>query len=147
MEKKSIIQKTSKTVTDSSEQLLAQLKNGLFKIGDIGTGTKNKFVNYVKEVFDVLPLIEKAGFRTNRLIVSVSVPPSIEIHFSRFKELSPKETEQILTQYSDRKMFKLIFKANCPPKIWSLAKPVSKSQSRRKLALNTSTKTSQNSPK
>ena len=111
MGKNSIIAKTSKTVTESSEQILTQLKNGFAKIGDIGTNTKDKFVEYVKEVFDVLPLIENAGFRTNRLIVGISVPPSIEIHFSRYKELSRDETDKLLELYSDRKMFKLIFKA------------------------------------
>jgi len=44
---------------------LTQLKNGLSKIGELGSNTKDKFVNYVKEIFDVLPLIEKAGFRAN----------------------------------------------------------------------------------
>ena len=111
MKNNSILKKTSKTVTDSSEQILNQLKNGLSKIGDLGTSTKNKFVDYVKDVFDVLPLIENAGFRTNRLIVGISIPPSIEIHFSRFKELSEEETEKLLETYSDKKMFKLIFKA------------------------------------
>ncbi|NKI30434.1 hypothetical protein [Croceivirga thetidis] len=111
MGKNSIISKTSRTVTESSEQILTQLKNGLSKIGDIGSNTKNKFIDYVKEVFEVLPLIENAGFKTNRLIVGISVPPSIEIHFSRFKELSQDETDKLLELYSDKKMFKLIFKA------------------------------------
>ena len=111
MKNHSILNKTTKVVNDSSEQILNQLKSGLSKIGDLGTSTKNKFVDYVKDVFDVLPLIEKAGFKTNRLIVGISIPPSIEIHFSRYKELSKKETEEILDLYSDRKMFKLIFKA------------------------------------
>jgi hypothetical protein len=105
------MKKTSKKLTDSSEHILNQLKNGLSKIGDIGTHTKHKFVDYVKDVFDVLPLIEEAGYKTNRLIVGVSIPPSIEIHFSRFKELSEEETKQILELYSDKKMFNLIFKA------------------------------------
>lgn len=107
----SILIKTSKSITESSEQIITQLKNGLSKIGDIGSNTKNKFVEYVKDVFDVLPLIENAGFKANRLIVGISVPPSIEIHFSRFKELGKEETEKLLELYSDRKMFTLIFKA------------------------------------
>ncbi len=111
MKNDSLLKKTSQTVSDSSEQLLNQLKNGLSKIGDLGTSTKNKFIDYVKDVFDVLPLIEKAGFKTNRLIVGVSLPPSIEIHFSRFKELTEEETEALFESYSDKKMFKLILKA------------------------------------
>lgn len=111
MEEKSIIKKTTDTISDSTDQVINQLKNGLSKIGDLGTSAKNKFINYVKDVFDVLPLIEKAGFRTNRLIVGISVPPSIEIHVSRFKEMDTKEIEKLYEAYSDKKMFKLILKS------------------------------------
>lgn len=111
MKEKSIVKKTSKVVTDSSEKLINQLKSGLSKIGDLGTASKNKFVNYVKEVFAVLPLIEEAGFRTNRLIVGISIPPSVDIHLSRFKELDEKQIEKLLDDYRDKKMFKLILKA------------------------------------
>ncbi len=111
MKENSIIKKTSKTVIDSTDQILNQLKNGLSKIGDLGINTKKKFINYVKEIFDILPLIENAGFRTNRLIVGISIPPSIEIHVSRFKELDEKQMKELLEKYSDKKMFKLILKA------------------------------------
>ena len=69
MKEKNILKKTTKTISDGADQVLDQLKNGLSKIGDLGTNTKNKFIDYVKDVFNVLPLLEKAGFRTNRLIV------------------------------------------------------------------------------
>jgi hypothetical protein len=65
----------------------------------------------VKDVFNVLPLLEKAGFRTNRLIVGVSIPPSIEIHFSRFKEINKEEIDSLYEEYKDKKMFKLILKS------------------------------------
>ncbi len=108
---KSLVKKTKKTVADGTDQLLTQLKAGLAKIGDIGTSTKNKFINYVKDIFDVLPLIKKAGFRTNRLIVGISIPPSVEIHVSRFKELDEAQMQALLEEYKSKKMFKLILKA------------------------------------
>jgi len=111
MKEKGIIKKTTKTIKDSSDQVLEQLKNGLSKIGDLGNTTKNKFIEYVKDVFNVLPLIEKAGFRTNRLIVGVSIPPSVEIHFSRFKEINKEEIDTFYKEYKDKKMFKLILKS------------------------------------
>ena len=111
MEEKSIIKKTTEIISDNTDQVINQLKNGLSKIGDLGQSTKNKFINYVKDVFDVLPLIEEAGFRTNRLIVGISVPPSIEIHFNRFKELNEVEIENLYKKYKERKMFKLILKS------------------------------------
>lgn len=111
MKKDNIIKKTSKTITDSADQIFEQFKNGISKIGDLGTNTKNKFIDYVKDVFNVLPLLEKAGFRTNRLIVGVSIPPSIEIHFSRFKEIEKEEIDRLYEEYKDKKMFKLILKS------------------------------------
>ncbi len=111
MKEDSILKKTTKKVSDGTDQVLQQLKNGLSKIGDFGTATKNKFVNYVKDVFEVLPLIEKAGFRTNRLIVGISIPPSVEIHVSRFKEIDEEKIEKLYVEYKKKKMFKLILKA------------------------------------
>lgn len=111
MKKDSVFNKTSKTIADSYEQALQQFKSGLSGLADLSTSTKDKFIEYVEGILNVLPLIEEAGFRTNRLIVGISIPPSIEIHFSRFKELSNYESEKLLEQYADRKMFKLIFNA------------------------------------
>ena len=111
MEEKSIVKKTTETISDSTDQILSQLKNGLSIIGDLGTSAKNKFVNYVKDIFDVLPLIEEAGFRTNRLIVGITVPPSVEIHVSRFKELEEKEIDELFEKYKNKKMFKLMLKS------------------------------------
>ncbi|MCL7752520.1 hypothetical protein [Polaribacter sp. Z022] len=111
MKDKNILKKTSKSISVGADQVFEQFKSGISKIGDIGTSTKDKFINYVKDVFNVLPFLEKAGFKTNRLIVGVSVPPSIEIHFSRFKEVSKEEIETMYEEYKDKKMFKLILKS------------------------------------
>ncbi|TYA78786.1 hypothetical protein FUA24_10565 [Seonamhaeicola marinus] len=90
---------------------MKQLKTGLSKIGDFGNNTKDKFLNYVKDIFDVLPQIEEAGFRTNRLIVGISLPPSVEIHVTRFKELDTVEIDNLFEKYKEKKMFKLILKS------------------------------------
>ncbi len=111
MKEKGIIKKTTETISEGADQIFEQFKNGISKIGDIGTSTKNKFVDYVKDVFNVLPILEKVGFRTNRLIVGVSIPPSIEIHFSRFKEINKDEIDILYEEYKDKKMFKLILKS------------------------------------
>ncbi|TXD52795.1 MULTISPECIES: hypothetical protein [unclassified Polaribacter] len=111
MKENKLIKKTTNTISAGADQIFEQFKNRVSKIGDLGSSTKNKFVDYVKDVFNVLPLLEKAGFRTNRLIVGVSVPPSIEIHFSRFKEIDQEDIEVLYEEYKDKKMFKLILKA------------------------------------
>ena len=111
MKDNNILKKTGKTLSDGVDNVFEQFKNGISKIGDLGANTKDKFIEYVKDVFNVLPLLEKAGFKTNRLIVGVSIPPSIEIHFSRFKEIEKEEIESMYEEYKDKKMFKLILKS------------------------------------
>ena len=106
-----MIKNTSDKILDSTEKIINQLKEGLSKIGDIGKTTSDKFINYVKDVFDVLPIIEKAGFRANRLIVGISIPPSVEIHFSRYKEIDEEYIEKLYKECSNKKMLKLILKS------------------------------------
>ncbi len=108
---KAILRKTSRTITDNTDQVFGQIKENLSKITDIGINAKNKFITYVKEIFDILPLMEKAGFRTNRLVIGISIPPSVEIHFSRFKEIEEKEMEALKKEYADKKMFDLVLNA------------------------------------
>ena len=111
MKENSIVKKSSKSISDSTDQIISQLKSGLSKVGEFGSNTKDKFINYVKDIFDILPIIEKAGFRTNRLIVGISIPPSIEIHVSRFKEVDKSEIDNLYEEYKDKKMFKMILKS------------------------------------
>lgn len=111
MKDKNIISKSSKAVADTTDSILNQLKNGLSRIAELGSNSKDKFTNYVSQILDILPLIEKAGFRTNRLIVGISVPPSIEIHVSRFKEIDDQTIDELFEEYKERKMFKLILKS------------------------------------
>lgn len=111
MNQNSMLNKASKKVTEGTDQLLNQLKSGLQKLGDLGTVTKDKFIDYIKDVFDVLPHIEEAGFKTKRIIIGISIPPSIEIHVFRVKELNSKQIEVLMNKYESQKMFKLILKA------------------------------------
>ncbi|AXT19157.1 hypothetical protein D7030_13965 [Flavobacteriaceae bacterium AU392] len=106
-----MLKNTSDKILDSTDKVLNQLKEGLSKIGDLGKATKDKFTNYVKEVFDILPILEEAGFVTNSLIVGISIPPSIEIHFSKFKEVDEDTIKKLNKEYKDKKMFKLILKS------------------------------------
>ena len=58
-----------------------------------------------------MPIVEKAGFRTNRVIVGISIPPSIEIHFSRTKEIDEEYIEQLYEEYKGKTFLKLILKS------------------------------------
>lgn len=96
---------------EKTDQILKQFVNRISKLGNIGSATKEKFENYVKDVFEILPLIEKAGFKSSRINVGISIPPSIRLHFVRFKKLSDNEIKLIMNEFNDKKTFKLILKA------------------------------------
>lgn len=105
------LKNTSDKIIDNTDKVLNQLKEGLSKIGNLGKTTKDKFTNYVKEVFDVLPILEEAGFVTNGIVVGISIPPSIEIHFSNFKEIDEDAIKKLNEEHKNKKMFKLILKS------------------------------------
>ncbi len=106
-----MIKSTTDKIFDNTDKILQQLKEGLYKIANIGKATKDKFTNYVKDIFDVLPILEKAGFVANSLVVGISIPPSVEIHFSQFKALNLEQIKDLETKHDNKKMFKLILKA------------------------------------
>jgi len=106
-----MLKNTSDKILDNTDKVLNQLKEGLSKIGNLGKTTKDKFTNYVKEIFDDLPILEEAGFVTNSIIVGISIPPSIEIHFTKFKEIDDDYIKRLNKKYKNKKMFKLILKS------------------------------------
>lgn len=107
-EEDTLIKKSTSKITQTTDELLGQLKSGLSKIGDIGASQKNKFKNHVLEIFDVLPVIEDAGFKAVRVVVGVSVIPSVEVYFRRIKEIDQKHIDLIIKKHNT--MTRLILK-------------------------------------
>ena len=85
-----------------------KVKEGLEAIGSAGTNTIEKSLEYVQEIIDNLPLYEKIGYRTTSFEIGISVPPSIEIDFHKFKNVNEDEIDKLKEKYKDSKMFLLI---------------------------------------
>lgn len=106
---KKLIQTSKKNFIQSSfNEALDTLKSGLDKVSDFGSYTKDKTVDFVESIVELIPIIEKAGYRTNRFIVGISIPPSVQLHLHRFKEVSDEEIESLKVEYEEKKILKMI---------------------------------------
>lgn len=100
--------KTSKLIKTASEEATSKIKEGAEKLGGIGPATKDKVVEVVNDVIAVLPLLEKAGYRTNEFKIGMSFSPVIEVSFSRFLDVPEEEVEALKKEHHDKKMFNMI---------------------------------------
>lgn len=95
-------------IQSSFDDAIDTLKAGLEKVSDFGNFTKDKTVDFVESIAELIPIIEKAGYRTNRFIVGITIPPSVQLHLHRFKEVSEEEIEDLKLEYKDKKILKMI---------------------------------------
>jgi len=101
--------KASEYLMESSDDVLEQIKDGADKLNSLKASSKDKAVEVVNSVLDVLPLLEKAGYRTNEFKVEVSLPPVLEVRFSKFLDVPPSEIEVIEKENADNVMFNMIW--------------------------------------
>ncbi len=101
--------KTSEFLKTTSEEASKKIKEGAEKLGAVGPATKEKVIEMTNDVIAVLPLLEKAGYRTNEFKISMGLGPSIEISFSKALEVPEEEIEALKKEHEDKKMFNTIW--------------------------------------
>lgn len=108
MSKKSVTTNHKNFIQSSFDDAIDKLKAGLDKVSEFGTVTKDKTVDFIESISELIPIIEKAGYRTNRFIVGITIPPSVQLHLHRFAEVSEKEIEELKVEYKNKKILKMI---------------------------------------
>jgi hypothetical protein len=98
-------------ITESMDESVELIKKGFAKIGKIGKGAKQKFEDFTQSIIQALPIIEEAGYRANRFIIGVGIPPNISIHFQKTRVVSEMELEKLKEDYREDKSVKLILNA------------------------------------
>ena len=88
------------------------LKDKMSSAGDILGNLKDKsvdkFLEYLNNINDILPIIAKTGYALVGMSVDVSIPPGVNLDFHKTKEVSKEEIEKILEQNEGRPVLKLI---------------------------------------
>lgn len=80
-------------------------------LGDLEEGGKEKFVAYVNGLADIIPIIAQTGYRLKGIDMAVTIPPGVDMHFEKFKNISEKEIDKILDANKDKAMLSSIVKA------------------------------------
>ena len=100
--------KTSQFIKASSEEAVNKLKEGAEMVGAMGPVAKDKVIDMVNDVIDVLPLLEEAGYISNEFKIGVALSPVIEMSFTKVKDLTEEEMTALKNEHHDKKMFNMI---------------------------------------
>ncbi len=77
-------------------------------LSDLKEEGKEKFLNYVNGLGDILPLIAEAGYTLNSFDIDVSLPPGISMQFEKVQDVSRVKIDSILEQNKDKELLKMI---------------------------------------
>lgn len=80
-------------------------------LGDLKEEGKEKFINYVNGLSDIIPIIAQTGYRLKGIDMEVSIPPGVDMHFEKFKNISKEEIDHILEANKDKELLRSIVKA------------------------------------
>ncbi|HMD14372.1 MAG TPA: hypothetical protein VKI62_07095, partial [Bacteroidota bacterium] len=58
-----------------------------------------------------IPIIAETGYRLKGIDMEVSLPPSVEMHFEKFKNISEKKIDQILEANKGKELLTAIVRA------------------------------------
>lgn len=77
-------------------------------LGDLKEGSKEKLLNYVNGLGDILPIIAETGYRLKSVDIEVSIPPGVNLQFEKVQDVSKEKIDGILEQNKDKDLLKLI---------------------------------------
>lgn len=80
------------------------------KFSSMSDATREKYVKFNNDLIALSPIIERIGFKTTELELSMGIPPSFVFHFEKIKETTPEEREAIMNEHKDNPFLKPIVK-------------------------------------
>lgn len=69
---------------------------------------KEKIIDYFNNLTDLIPVIAETGYRLKGIDIDLSIPPGVDMHFEKFKDLSREAIDEILEKNKDKDMLKTI---------------------------------------
>ena len=102
------LSKTSQFIKETSEEAAQKIKEGSEKLSGSGKVAKEKIIEVVNDVIAVLPLLEKAGYRTNEFKIGLSVTPLIEVSFCKISTVDAQTLQQLKKDHAEKTMFNMI---------------------------------------
>lgn len=85
-----------------------QLSKASEYVTDLKEDGKEKLVAYFNSISDLFPVIAETGYRLKGVDMELSIPPGINLHFQKFKNMSREAIDEILEKNKDKEMLKTI---------------------------------------
>lgn len=77
-------------------------------LNDLKDGSKEKLLNYVNGLSDILPIIAETGYRLESFDIEISLPPGVNLQFKKVQDVSKEKIDSILEANKDKEMLKMI---------------------------------------
>ena len=98
-------------VTKLKDNLKETISGASGFLGDLKEEGKEKFINYVNGLSDIIPIIAETGYRMKGIDMEVSIPPGVDMHFEKFKNIPQEKIDKILEANKDKDLLRSIVKA------------------------------------
>jgi hypothetical protein len=91
-----------------TENLKGKVAGASEFLSDLKDESKEKLLNYVNGLGEILPIIVETGYMLKSIDVEVSIPPGINLQFQKVQDVSKDRIDSILEANKDKDMLKLI---------------------------------------
>jgi len=113
---KDLFNKISDNMAEKKEAMIDALDANLSfakfseKFTGMTEGAKQKSIDFMNDLLALPPIIDKIGFNTTEIAISIGLPPDVTFEFEKTEDVSTEEREQILEQHKDKAMLGTIVK-------------------------------------
>jgi hypothetical protein len=96
-------------IKDSLDQIKKTVDDGVkaakTQWDGINEDTQDKYANAINQAFDMIPMLKAIGYETENFLVHITLPPSVEIHFSSFQIIEKEHLATLKEEFKDNVMF------------------------------------------
>ncbi|HTY39382.1 MAG TPA: hypothetical protein VMH23_19855 [Bacteroidota bacterium] len=98
-------------VSKLTENVKGKIAGASELLGGLKDDAKEKFINYVNGLGDILPVVAETGYRLKGIDMEMSIPPGVDMHFEKFKNVSKENIDKILEANKDKDLLRSLVKA------------------------------------
>jgi len=97
-------------LTKIKEDLKDKVSGVTEYIGDLKEEGKEKSVNYINGLTEIVPIIATTGYTLKGVDIEVAIPPGLNLHFEKSENISKEKIDEIIEANKDKEMLQTIVK-------------------------------------
>jgi hypothetical protein len=78
---------------------------------DLKESGKEKLLDYVNKLSEVLPVVAEAGYRLEEFEIDISIPPGVNLQFKKVQDVPRETIDRLLEQHKDQDILRNIVNA------------------------------------